>query len=78
MNKSKLAVTVCAAFILTVQLSVPEQPPPLQPVNTELLSAVAERVMLPFNVAEQILPQLIPAGLLLTLPLPVPDVLTVN
>lgn len=32
---SKLAVTVAAAFIVTVHVPVPEQPPPLQPVNIE-------------------------------------------
>src|SRR5262249_56451240 len=30
---AKAAVTDCAAFIVTMQVPVPEQPPPLQPVN---------------------------------------------
>ena len=40
---AKVAVTVCAALIVTVQVPVPEQPPPLQPVNVEPAAGVAVR-----------------------------------
>jgi len=75
-----VAVTDLAAFIVTVQVPVPEHPPPLQPANTEPLAALAVRVTeVPLlNDAEQVLPQLIPAGLLVTVPLPAPDLFTVR
>ena len=37
----KVAVTVVAADIVTVHAPVPEQPPPLQPVNVEPAAGVA-------------------------------------
>ncbi len=39
-----VAVTVVAAFMVTTQEPVPEQPPPLQPVNVEPPAAAAVRV----------------------------------
>ena len=42
--KSKFAVTVLAASMVTVQVLVPEQPPPLQPVKVEPGEAVAVSV----------------------------------
>ena len=36
-------MTVWAALIVTVQVPVPEQPPPLQPVNVEPAAGVAVR-----------------------------------
>jgi hypothetical protein len=33
-----------AAFIVTVQVPVPEQPPPLQPLKVDPLAALAVRV----------------------------------
>ncbi len=30
-----VAITVCAELMVTMQVPVPEHPPPLQPVNTE-------------------------------------------
>src|SRR5438309_1341194 len=76
----KVAVTVVAAETVTTHDPVPEQPPPLQPVKVEPAAGVAVRVMVvPFaKLAEQVTPQLIPAGELVTVPLPVPALLTVS
>jgi hypothetical protein len=72
-RRLKVAVTLCAAFIVSVHAAVPEQSP-LQPAKNELGSGVAVRVT---NVPGSkfvlhMLGQLIPAGLLVTMPLPVP------
>jgi len=77
---AKVAVTDVAAFIATVQVAVPEQPPPLQPVKVEPAAGVAVRVTaVPVvNALEHVAPQEIPAGLLVTVPLPVPDRETVK
>jgi len=40
----KVAVTVVAAVSVTVQVPVPEQPPPLQPSNVEPALGVAVSV----------------------------------
>lgn len=68
-----VAVTDLAASMVTVQVPVPEQAP-LQPTKTELAVGVAVRVTwVPASkVAEQVAPQLIPAGEEMTVPLPVP------
>jgi hypothetical protein len=62
----------------TVHVPVPLQAPPLQPVNTELPwgDAVSVTVEPELKVAEQVAPQLIPAGELETLPDPLPDLVT--
>jgi len=75
-----VAVTDVLALRFTVHAPLPEHPPPLQPENTEPLAAAAVRVTLvPLEkLAEQVLPQLIPAGVLLTVPPPVPDLATVR
>ena len=39
-----VAVTVVAAFNVTVHVPVPEQPPPLQPVNVEPVAGAAVSV----------------------------------
>jgi len=77
---TKPAVTVVAAVSVTVQVPVPEQPPPVQPVKVELASGVAAKVTaVPLaNAAEHVAPQVMPAGLLVTVPAPAPDLLTVN
>src|SRR5437867_1143788 len=66
--------------MVTVHAPVPEQPPPLQPVNVEPVAGVAVSVTLvPLSKeAEQVAPQSIPAGLEVTVPLPVPAPLTVR
>jgi hypothetical protein len=76
----KVAVTEVAAFIVTVQEPVPVQPPPLQPVKLEPAAAAAVSVtFVPFaNEAEQVAPHEIPAGALVTMPLPAPALDTVN
>lgn len=76
----KLAVAVLAAFMVKVQvLAVPVQAPD-QPVKFDPAVADAVRVTLAFRLklAEQVAPQLIPAGELLTVPVPVPALVTVN
>jgi hypothetical protein len=72
----KTAVTVLAAFMVTVQVPVPEQPAPVQPVNCDPADAVAARVTLvpERKVPEQSAPQLIPGPE--TVPEPSPDLIT--
>lgn len=75
----KLAVTVLAAFMVTVQASVPLQAPP-QPANADPSDGEAASVTVvpatkPF---EQVAPQSIPAGALVTVPGPVPPLVTVS
>ena len=76
----KVAVTVRAWLMVTVQVPVPEQPSPLQPAKFEPALAVAVSVTLVpvANVFEQALVQLMPIGLLVTVPLPAPERLTVS
>ena len=75
-----VAVTLCAAFIVTTQVPVPEQPPPLHPAKVEPADAAAVSVttVAPGNDALHVAPQLIPAGALVTVPVPVPAFETVN
>ncbi len=56
-----------------MQVPVPEHAP-LQPANVEPARGEADRVTLvpELKLDEQVLPQLIPVGLLVTVPLPVP------
>ena len=42
---AKVAVTVVAALSVTVQVPVPEQPPPVQPEKVELAAGVAVKVI---------------------------------
>ena len=57
---------------------VPVQPPPLQPAKTDPEEGIAVSVTLvpPENDREQVVPQLIPLGLLVTVPLPLPFFVT--
>ena len=50
------------------------QPPPLQPAKTdpEAGTALSVTVVPPENDREQVVPQLMPLGLLVTVPLPAP------
>src|SRR3954453_16032170 len=72
----KAAVTVVSAFIVTVQVPVPVQPPPLQPVKVEPAAGVAVRVtVVPFaHLEEQVAPQGMRAGELEATPLRRPPV----
>src|SRR5439155_607302 len=76
----KVAVTVVAAEIVTMQAPVPEQPPPLQPLKVEPAAGAAVSVTaVPLaKFAVHVAPQVIPAGELVTVPLPVPALLTVS
>lgn len=77
----KVAVTAVAEVpTLTVQVPVPLQPPPLQPAKTEATEfGVAVRTTDdPLSkLAVQVVPQLMPTGELVTLPLPAPARVTV-
>jgi hypothetical protein len=68
-------VTDFAAFITTVQDIPDVESHPVQPVNTVRDPGVAVRVTVvpSTNDAEHDDPQLIPAGLEVTVPLPMPD-----
>jgi hypothetical protein len=78
----KLAVTVEFAFRVTGQVPIPVQlmlpVPLLQPVKVEPESAVAVSVIgvPPRNCAEQEVPQLIPPWFDITVPVPLPDLMT--
>jgi len=74
---SNVAVTVVAALMVTTHAPVPEHPAPLQPVKVDPPPGAAVRVTtVPLLYeAEQVAPQLIPAGLDVTVPLPVPPLL---
>src|SRR2546427_247532 len=76
----KVAVTDWAAFIVTTQLPVPLHPAPLQLPNTDPLAGTAVKVTcVPLaNAALHMAPQSIPAGLLATVPLPLPAFVTVR
>jgi hypothetical protein len=69
-----------AASIVTTQLAVPLQPLPLQPVKVLEASALALRVTTVPAVKEalQVAPQVIPAGALVTVPPPVPLLVTLS
>ena len=76
----KIAVTVVAAESVTVQVPAPVQPPPLQPLKVEPAAGAAVSVTaVPLvKLAAQVAPQLMPAGELVTVPLPAPAGLTVR
>ena len=72
-------MTESAVLSVTSQLAAPVQAPP-QEEKTALDPGVSVSVTCVFcgNVAEHAVGQLIPAGLLVTVPLPDPDIVTVN
>src|SRR2546425_10712346 len=72
----KVAVTVVAPEIVTVQLPVPEQPPPVQPPKAEPAAGAAVSVTAAplAKLAAQGAPQVIPARLVVTVPVPRPAV----
>src|SRR5437773_1503636 len=76
-----VAVTLVAAFIVTAHVvPEPEQPPPLQPAKVEPPAGLAVSVteVPELYEAEQVAPQLIPAGFEVTVPPPEPGLLTVS
>src|SRR5438067_2500753 len=77
---AKVAVTVVAAETVTVQRPVPVQPPPLQPMKTELAPGVAvSTTTVPLaKLAVQAAPQLMSPGVPVTVPVPAPLRVTVN
>jgi hypothetical protein len=76
----KLAVTDLFDRTLTVQVVPEVESHPLQPEKSESRAGVAVKVTVVSltKVAEQAVPQLIPDGLDVTVPLPRPDLLTVS
>jgi hypothetical protein len=69
---AKVALTVVSAVIVITQLPKPLQPP-VQPTKAEpaVDTAVSVTTIPLVMLAEQLAPQSIPAGLLVTVPLPV-------
>ena len=77
---ANVAVTVLAAFMDTVQVLAEPLHAPVQPVNDDPAVAVAVKVTPVFKAycSVQSVPQLIPLGLLVTVPLPEPALVTVS
>jgi hypothetical protein len=75
-----VAVTAVSAFMVTLQVPVPEHPPPLHPAKSEseFLDAVRVTEVPVLKPAEHVEPQLIPVGELVTVPLPVPAFVNVR
>ena len=75
-----VAVTCWLALIVTVQVELEPLQAPLHPANAEFAAGVAVRVtLLPGSkVALHVWPQSMPAGLLVTVPVPVPARATSN
>jgi hypothetical protein len=74
-----VAPTACTELLVTVQAPVPVQAP-FQPANVEPVAGVAVKVtVVPLaNEAKHVVPQEIAGGTLVTVPLPVPDFVTVS
>ena len=79
-NGSNTADTILSVFIVTVQVLVPLQPPPDQPVNAMPASGVAVSTTIEssWNFTEHVAPQLMPAGDDVTTPVPEPGFEIVN
>src|SRR6185312_14623895 len=75
----KVALTDFAASMVTLHAPVPLQAPP-QPANAEPVSGVAVKLTtVPLaKLAEHVVPQEIPGGVLVTVPVPVPLLATVR
>jgi hypothetical protein len=79
-TRSKVATTVWLVAMTVMQAPVPVHPPPLQPAKFDPVDAVAVSVTELFvgNEALQVSPQSMPVGLLVTVPVPVPDLFSVS
>ena len=77
-NRAKFATMALSEFISTAQVFVPEHCAALQPANTDPGSATAVSVTVvpKSTIVEQVAPQLIPPGLLVTVPVPLPALAT--
>jgi hypothetical protein len=75
-----VAVTVSAALIVTEQVLVPVQPAPLHPANVDPVAAAAVSTTTcpAVKLAEHVGWHAMPAGLLVTVPVPVPASTTVR
>ena len=75
-----VVVTAVSAFIVTEQLPVPLQPPPDQPAKVEFTPGEAVRVTTAPSLYSSVQsdPQFMPAGELVTVPVPVPSLFTVR
>lgn len=74
-----VAETLVSAFMVTLHVEVPLQAPD-QPAKAALAAgaAVSVTAVPALNAARQVEPQLMPAGLLETVPEPVPEFVTVS
>jgi len=74
-----VAPTEAAEFMVTLQVDVPLHPP-VHPANVELDAGAAVSVTAApaEKVATQAVPQLMPAGLLVMLPEPLPELVTAS
>jgi hypothetical protein len=77
---SNVAVTVVSVLTVAWQVPVPLQPPPDHPVKWEpdAAAAVSVTCVPELKAFEQLPPQLIPDGELVTVPVPEPDFETIN
>ena len=75
-----VAVTLLVSFMVTLQVVPMTESHPLQPKKIESLAAAGVRVTLmpELKLALQFVPQLIPSGMLVTIPVPVPDLLMLS
>ena len=75
-----VAATLLVAFMVTLQVVPLIEVHPLQPAKIEPLAATGVRATLVpgLKLALQVLPQLIPAGVLVTVPAPAPILLTLS
>ena len=75
-----VGVTITDVVIVKTHVPVPLQPAPLQPAKVEVGLAVAVSVIAvpDLKVVVQVAPQLIPTGLEVTVPVPVPPGITVR
>jgi hypothetical protein len=77
---SNVAITFSLVLSVTTQVGLVLQFAPVQPAKVEFALAVAVSVTLvpSGKLALQVVPQLIPEGLLVTVPVPVPTRVTLN